>query len=228
MNQSLVIEVDDTKVYLPFQGLPEKELPEGYKVIGYEELPSNLGITPESKTVRCDDTGLTIWQKLATPYSYYVSPYDEECYTLWFMTEERADDYEGNSDTIFCETCCRVIDENDGYKHNFVFLPEKNWVICLKCLQEIILEEGQNEAYRNWKSGNLIPLAHIEGGDYEKEEETFFVNNHTKFSQQVLVDHCNKLDQEGYLFYVAPDYMSIVGDEGWVRVYKKPKPSKQE
>lgn len=159
--------------------------------------------------------------------TYYDSPFDESGDDKQFCSEDCQQSYEES--TFYCDSCNRYIERSNGHlSHIRDYYGE---LICLRCYEEIILEEGvsredfekQRLSGMFFNHGNPEPISvgwfEVSGMDYE-----FVSENSPSLKRYCQV--AMELIDAGFKVLNAYEHLSIMGGEGYVTLMAK-RPDKE-
>lgn len=159
----------------------------------------------------------------ADPYiisEWFGSPWDIEGTIYHFCDAECRENFECCSDTFYCERCDRNIATSRGHLSHVRTIDECEQ-ICLQCYQEEILENGVDvELIQEGKLPGMFfnhGNAEVTDAGWETHKYNFFVH----FGQrEELMNELLELSEK-YKLIIAYEHLSIMGDEGWISIYKK-------
>ena len=121
-----------------------------------------------------------------------------------------------------CEGCERlVIVRNPKNGWDGYFRYEDGEATCLKCYGDMLLEEGMDRqrVEEGHIPGMMFSYSQLEVVDAGYESvDRLFVNG---YNSRNTCDMILGIMDEGYKVMVAYERMSILGDEGYVQIYKK-------
>lgn len=208
--QHLIDDLEEQEIRLELQDKFERdEIPAAFRC---ETCEKEFGFpAPYSK-----DVYNTPWEVTSHVHSYC----SEEC--------EQADS-PGYYDfaPIHCDMCGRdIIERNPANGYMYQFRDLDGAEVCLKCYEEHILENGVDiEVFEKGQVAGMFFSGDnsepIEAG-YEKVEDydDVKVNDGNK---QAFLKKCIDLINDGYKVLVGYERMSIIGDEGFVTMWRKKK-----
>jgi hypothetical protein len=128
---------------------------------------------------------------------------------------------ENGADIFHCEGCSRTVFETNGHMINYRIV-HGDTQLCLRCFEAEYLEQGM-ALFEDEKPMGLHGMFFSQGdpepltAGYTYHERSIFVRHDpTPVIKDVL-----KLMDEGYKVVIGYERLSIVGDEGWISIFKK-------
>ena len=173
----------------------------------------------------CDECGAEPCSKEAAG-SIHLSPYDDDAEELHFCSEECRERYEQTSG-FWCEECNRFISNlssNSMIAHERVICDGATR--CLSCHVKDLLENGINtERDLDQLAEGMLPGVWFNLGNDEALDAGFEEHGEQRFIRNGsdALKTAREIEElmDTYKVIIAYENLSIMGDEGWISIYKK-------
>ena len=124
---------------------------------------------------------------------------------------------------FLCDWCQRIVAESYGPNNHYRHVEDE--IVCLKCYEKDILKNGL--PIESFEEGKLQGMFFSSGNSELKEAgwkevdefDNYFISS--PMSIQLYCEKAVQLIKEGWMVITGYESLSIVGDEGYVTMFKK-------
>jgi hypothetical protein len=160
------------------------------------------------------------------PFIFKIfQPFDKEGFEL-VLCEKCANEPQ---EFQFCECCDRYIWNNNGWRTNIFYDEINEAIICAKCYQEDVLQNGQpaKDFLQGTIKGDFYDHEDLEENKF-KEDSTYSIGHgyssyHGYSDVERLNNRAIELIEDGYQVIVNYESLAIGGLGGYVQIWKRNK-----